>query len=182
MTCSIGTFVVPSGNCRMEKCQELPSLADEEVNLPVSCPRFRHSQLRHQLRRNPVPKRGRDMSEFIPTIGDKKLAICNRTSPAANASPSIFFQRAIVPSFITGEMAGILIEAFRANVPWSPTTTQIINNQPSQQFLRKNAHRLLYSAPPRVCAAGTFDNDCIFNETKALLCFYFLEFVRAAFR
>ena len=39
----------------------------------------------------------------------KMCTICNKTSPGANASPSLIFQRVIVPSVINGDIAGIII-------------------------------------------------------------------------
>lgn len=43
---------------------------------------------------------------------DIELTICNRTSPASNASPSCFVQRVTVPSVMKGDRAGIIMPWF----------------------------------------------------------------------
>ena len=58
---------------------------------------------------------------FRNSTTQTKLTISNRTSPAPNASPSLFFHDAIPPSVMVGDIAGIwkLEMELRATVLWN---------------------------------------------------------------
>lgn len=87
-------------------------------NALLFCPRCLSYMLRRRLCTSQIATRSTGIRMCSSRKGMTiELTICNKTSPAENSSPSFFFHRAMVPSVISGDSAGITILACRLSEP-----------------------------------------------------------------